>query len=191
VTHPMNNNEHSPIILETERLTLRHQQASDVAPLVDLWADPDVTRYMGGPRGRAWLQSAFEETARDPYAERYDLWPLVEKETGQVIGHCGLLDKEVEGRPEIELTYVLASSAWGKGYATEIGQALKGYAFEEMGLGRLIALIEPENSASERVAEKVGMRLEKEVVRPGGELRRVYAVERESHRFPGVPLGVL
>jgi ribosomal-protein-alanine N-acetyltransferase len=179
VIHPTDNGERSPIILETERLTLRYQQPSDVAPLVGLWADPDVTRYMGGPRDREWLQSALEETARDPYAERYDLWPLIEKKTGQVIGHCGLLDKEVEGRQEIELTYVLASSAWGKGYATEIGRALKTHAFEEMALDRLIALIEPENTASERVAEKVGMRLEKEVVRPGGELRKVYVVERE------------
>lgn len=178
MTHSTGNGERTSIILETERLTLRYQRASDEEPLVDLWADPEVTRYMGGPRDREWLQSAFEETTRDPHAERYDLWPLIEKETGQVVGHCGLLDKEVEGRTEIELIYVLASSAWGKGYATEIGQALKAYAFEEMGIGRLIALIEPENGASEQVAVKVGMRLEKEVVRPGGEVRKVYAVER-------------
>jgi len=174
----MDNVENSLIILETKRLILRYQQASDVVFLVDLWADPEVTRYMGGPRDRDWLQSGFEETAQDPYAERYDLWPVIEKETGQVVGHCGLLDKEVEGRTEIELIYVLASSAWGKGYATEMGQALKRYAFEEMGIGRLIALIEPENTASERVAVKIGMRVEKEVIRPGGEVRKVYAVER-------------
>jgi len=174
----MDNVESSLIILETKRLILRYQQASDVVFLVDLWADPEVTRYMGGPRDRDWLRSGFEETAQDPYDERYDLWPVIEKETGQVVGHCGLLDKEVEGRTEIELIYVLASSSWGKGYATEMGQALKRYAFEEMGIGRLIALIEPENTASERVAVKIGMRVEKEVIRPGGEVRKVYAVER-------------
>ena len=174
----MDKHESSLIILETKRLTLRHQQASDVASLVALWAAPEVTRYMGGPRDRDWLQSVFEETARDPYAERYDLWPVIEKETGEVVGHCGLLDKEVEGKTEIELTYVLASSAWGRGYGTEIGHALKRYAFEEMGIGRLIALIEPENEASERVAVKVGMRLEKEVLRPGGAVRKMYVVEK-------------
>jgi len=178
----MDNVESSLIILETERLILRYQQAPDVVFLVDLWADPQVTRYMGDPRDRDWLQSVFEETAQDPYAERYDLWPVIEKETGQVVGHCGLLDKEVEGRTEIELSYVLASSSWGKGYATEMGQALKQYAFEELGIGRLIALIEPENAASERVAVKTGMRLEKEVIRPGGEVRKVYAVERGERR---------
>jgi len=174
----MSNSQSPRIILETERLILRYQQASDVAFLVDLWADPNVTRYMGGPRDRDWLQSVFEKTAQDPYAERYDLWPVIEKETGRAVGYCGLLDKEVEGRPEIELTYIMASSAWGKGYATELARALKQYAFEEMGISRLIALIEPENTASERVAVKIDMRLEKEVISPGGMVRKVYAVER-------------
>jgi RimJ/RimL family protein N-acetyltransferase len=117
-----------------------------------------------------------EKTAEEPFAERYDLWPVVEKETGEVVGHCGLLEKEVEGRREIELIYVFARSAWGKGYATEMGRALKDYAFEELGLERLIALIEPENVASERVARKVGMRFDREVLRPGGALRRVYVI---------------
>jgi ribosomal-protein-alanine N-acetyltransferase len=164
----MSNEAPAPTILETERLILRHQQASDVPDLVDLWADPEVTRYLGGPRDRVWLRSVFEETAHDPHAEPYDLWPLIEKESGQLVGHCGLLEKKVEGRPEIELTYVLAPAAWGKGYATEVGRALVRYAFAR-GIERLIALIEPGNAASERVAVKVGMRLDREVVRPGGD----------------------
>jgi ribosomal-protein-alanine N-acetyltransferase len=169
--------QNSDIILETQRLTLRRQQASDVAPLVDLWTDPEVTRYMGGPRDRDWLQSVFEETAQNPYAERYDLWPVVEKETCQVVGHCGLLEKEVQGSAEIELNYILATSAWGKGYATEIGQALREYAFREMGVERLIALIDPQNASSARVALRIGMRLEREIVRPGGARRKLYIME--------------
>ena len=158
--------ENSSTILETKRLLLRRQQSSDIEFLTDLWANPQVTRYMGGPRDRNWLQSVFEETAQNPYAEQYDLWPVVEKATGQVVGHCGLLDKGVEGKIEIELNYILAPVAWGKGYATEIGQAIKQLAFEKMGVERLIALIDPENEPSERVALRLGMRLEKEVVRP-------------------------
>ena len=172
--------ERSPIILETERLLLRRQQVSDITPLVDLWTDPEVTRYMGSPRDRDWIQSEFEETAQSPYAEHFDLWPVIEKETVHLVGHCGLLEKEVEGRPEIELVYVLVSSVWGKGYATEMAQAIKRFAFEAMDVKRLIALIEPENEASERVAIKVGMHLEKEVIRSGGAQRRVYVVENEG-----------
>ena len=169
--------QHPPIV-ETERLRLRPVEFSDIPALVDLWSDPDVTRYMGGPRDRVELTRIFQEVARDPWAERYDMYPVEEKETGRLVGHCGLTNKEVEGKTEIELVYVLAQSAWGRGYATEIATAIKAYAFEQMGVARLIALIEPENEASEKVAVKVGMRLEKQVVRPGGAIRRVYGVER-------------
>jgi len=168
-------------ILETERLLLRLQQASDIPFLTGLWSDPEVTRYAGGPRERDWLQTVFEETAQDPRAEKWDLWPVVEKATGLLVGHCGLLDKEVEGRSEIELDYFLTPSAWGKGYATEMGQALKQLAFEKMGVERLIALIEPGNERSERVAIRLGMRPEKQVLRPGGLLRKVYVIERGIH----------
>jgi len=172
----MDDTQRSPTILETPRLVLRYQSADDVATLADLWADPRATRYLGGPRDRDWLRAEFAQTARHPQAEPYDLWPVVEKATGRVVGHCGLLDKEVDGRPEVELVYLLAPEFWGQGYATEIAAALWQWARDARGLTRLIALIEPENAASERVAVKIGMRLEKETLRPGGARRKVYAV---------------
>jgi [ribosomal protein S5]-alanine N-acetyltransferase len=165
------------IILETERLRLKYMQMADVAALVDLWVDPDVTCHMGGPRDRNTVTANLMQTAKDPTADRYDLWPVEEKATGKVIGHCGVLDKEVDGKTEFELVYVLAKSVWGKGYASEIAAGIRDYSFGRMNLARLIALIEPENEASERVALKVGMRLEKEVLRPGGAVRRVYALK--------------
>ncbi len=165
-------------ILQTRRLILRRLQPSDIQALADLWTDPEVTQYMGGPRDRARLLATLEDTAHHPLRDRYDLWPVVEKQSGRVIGNCGLLEKEVEGKDEIELVYVLARSAWGRGYATEMAEAIKQHAFDTLGLRRLIALMEPDNQASERVAIKIGMRLEKEVVRPGGALRRVYVVKR-------------
>ena len=174
----MNSMNPSSIILETKRLILRYQQTSDIEFLIDLWSDPEVTRYMGGPRDRDWLCTVLKETAQDPYSEKYDLWPVIEKKTGKIVGDCGLLEKEVEGRTEIELIYVLASEAWDRGYATEMGNALRAYAFEELDLDRLIALIDPENIASERVAVKIGMWLEKEVIRPGGLVRKVYTITR-------------
>ena len=165
------------IFLETTRLVLRPQQASDEAALIKLWTDPQAMLYMGGPRHEALIRSEFAGVTRQPLAQRYDLWPVIEKATGRVVGHCGLLDKEVDGANEIELVYVIDPAAWGRGYASEIGQALIEYAFAALGLKRLIALIEPENSASMRVAIKLGMALEKEVVRPSGALRKVYVIE--------------
>ena len=178
----MGNAKSSLTILETDRMILRCQQASDVEFLVDLWSDPEVTRYMGGPRDQDTLRSGFEETAKDPYAERFVLWPLIDKDSGQPVGPCGLLEKQAEGNTEIELVYVLAPTAWGRGYATEIGNALKRYAFGEMSIRRLIALIEPRNTPSEKVAVKIGMLLEKEVTRPGGAIRKMYVIEDKDGR---------
>jgi ribosomal-protein-alanine N-acetyltransferase len=102
------------VILESERLVLRRQREDDVEFLVDLWTDPDVTRHLGGSRDRDELRFSLEETAAHLFAERFDLWPVVDKATGRLVGHGGLLDKEIEGVREIELICVLAVSAWGK-----------------------------------------------------------------------------
>lgn len=163
--------------LETPRLLIRPLQASDVAVLAGIWADPEVTRYMGGPRDREKVRQLLEDELRTGSADAFGFCPVVEKTSGRVIGDCGLTKKEVDGREEIELVYVFAADGWGKGYATEAASALRDYALGSLRLGRLIALIDPENVASARVAEKVGMRFEKEVVRPGGTLRHVYAMQ--------------
>jgi len=165
------------IIIETQRLLLRRLQSSDISALTDLWCDPVVTRYIGGPRNRAEIKALLEEEAKDPFSEKFSLWPVEGKQTRNVIGDCGLIEKEVEGKEEIELVYVFIQSVWRKGYATEIADALKKYAFKSLGLRRLITLIDPGNVGSEKVAVKIGMHLEKEVVRPNGKSRRVYVAE--------------
>lgn len=92
------------------------------------------------------------------------------------MGHCGFLEKEVEGRAEIELVYVIARDRWGQGYASEAAAALRDHAFAVMGLSRLIGLIEPGNVASARVAAKLRMVPEGETVRPGGRVMQVWAI---------------
>jgi [ribosomal protein S5]-alanine N-acetyltransferase len=163
------------LILETARLRLRSLRPSDLPFLVGLWADPEVTRYLGGPRDPAELAPSIQRIALDPEAEKFDLWPVEERQSGRLVGHCGLVEKEVEGRGEIELVYLIAATDWGRGYASEIAAALRDRAFGALGLDRLIALIHPENLASEKVALRVGMRLEREISRPGGNRRKLYA----------------
>lgn len=170
-------------MFETNRLLLRVLTVEDAKPLTDLWTDPDVTCYMGGPRNYDKLYQDFIADANPEQQPAFDLWPAIEKATGQVVGHCGVYDKEVNGRLEHELIYVFAKAAWGKGYATEAGTAVKNYVFQHLGLTRLIALIDPENVASARVAEKVGLHYEQDVVRPGGKVMKVYAIERNTLVF--------
>lgn len=162
--------------IETARLVIRKLEASDAQALAQLWTDPEVTRYMGGPRDYDELLRIFQEDAAASPPPEIDLWPVVEKATSRVIGHCGLIDKEVDGRQEVELVYVFETAAWGKGYATEAASRIRDHAFETLGLDRIISLIDPDNSASERVAVKVGMQFEKETRRPGGRVMRVYAI---------------
>ncbi|HUX22619.1 MAG TPA: GNAT family N-acetyltransferase [Spirochaetia bacterium] len=164
------------VILETKRLILRHPLESDIEPLVALWCDPEVTRHLGGPRDQTAIRESLEQAVQSPFPEEYDLWAAVDRKSGKVVGHCGLLDKEIEGKTEIELVYVIAHAFWGKGYATEIAQALESYAFDELGLERLVALIEPENKVSEKVAAKVGMTYKNSVTRPSGQIRKLYVV---------------
>jgi [ribosomal protein S5]-alanine N-acetyltransferase len=165
------------ILLETERLRLRNTQEDDVPGLVRMWTDPEVSRFMGG-KDAAWLEQTFRADARQVEPLLYDQWPVFEKSSGELIGYCGLLDKEVEGRQEVELTYALVRSAWGQGYATEISAALREYAWNQMGLKRLIALIDQENAASARVAERLGFHLERKIIRPSGAERMLYVLEK-------------
>jgi ribosomal-protein-alanine N-acetyltransferase len=168
------------LLIETERLVIRDLGISDVEALARTWCDPDVTRFMGGPRDAAEVRRILAEDARSTSPPAMDLWPVLEKRSGQVVGQCGLLEKEVDGQAEVELVYVLARAAWGRGYATEAAAAIQGYAREHLGLQRLIALIDPENGASERVALKVGLRLERKTLRHGGKLMCVYAWQAEE-----------
>ena len=163
------------IQLETDRLIIRPLQHTDAPALAELWSDPDVTHFMGGPRNYNQVRETLEQDAAGP-APAFDLWPVVEKKSGRIVGHCGLLDKEVEGQTEFELVYVFHPSVWGKGYASEAAGAIRDYAFISLGLARLIALIDPDNAASAQVARKLGFHLEKETRRPGGKLMQLYAL---------------
>lgn len=89
----------------------------------------------------------------------------VERKT---IGYCGLTHfSDIEGQPEIEVGYRLARAWWGQGFATEAARGVRNYAFHSLGLSRLVSLIEPSNTASLRVAAKLGMHREREVMLPG------------------------
>jgi RimJ/RimL family protein N-acetyltransferase len=155
-------------IAETERLIIRTHEAGDVESLARLWCDPMATTYMGGPRDFDRVCQSIREDVALPVQPTFDLWTAIERATGDVIGHCGLLDKEIEGQPEIELVYLVVPRLWGRGYATEAGEAIKAYALTSLARDRLVALIHPDNHASARVVDKLGFRLDHAVERPHG-----------------------
>ena len=165
-------------IARTRRLMVEYLRAEHIEPLCDIWCDPAVTKFMGGPRVRQKVRQSLREELALP--ETYTLWPVVEQASGKVIGHCGLLEKEQDERKDIELVYVIGSGHQRRGYGFEAAQAIADYGFRQVNLGRLIALIEPENRPSQRLAEKLGFVPGPTVVRPSGGHRIVYALDRPS-----------
>src|SRR5579859_2289325 len=152
------------LILETERLRLRRLVPDDLDELYALYADPVVRRYF--PEGTLTYRETQEELEwflhGHPRQPRLGLWATVLKSTGQFIGRCGLLPWTIEGRDEVEVAYLLGQAYWGQGLGTEAARAIRDYGFEQLGLARLVALIDHENLASRRVAENIGMTFEKE-----------------------------
>lgn len=165
--------------LSTDRLLLRPVEYMDIDQLVAIWADPEVTLFIGGPLDPGQVRDLLDEEVENPPKGAFGHWPLVEKHSGRVAGDCGLIEKQIDGAREIEIVYTLARWAWDKGYATEIGEALLDFAFVTLELPRVVSLIQPNNERSKRVAGKLGMCPEKRVLRRG-EMERELWVRSKS-----------
>ncbi len=171
------------VILETPRLVLRRPVMEDVAYYAEFYRDPQVTRYI--PDAPRSLEETREEVAwhvnGPPGHPELGLWATIHKETGRFIGRCGLLPWTIEGREEVEIAYALAPEYWGQGLASEAAGAILRYAWEQLSLTRLICLVIPENLASARVAEKIGMTLERRVDGLDGDdiPALIYAIEKD------------
>jgi ribosomal-protein-alanine N-acetyltransferase len=150
-------------ILQTERLTLRHFTSGDLEDLFALYRDPEVRRYF--PEGTLTYEETREELEfylhGHPEQSELGLWATVLRETGQFIGRCGLLPWTIDGQSEVEIAYMIGNAHWGQGLGSEAAAGIRDYAFEQLGLSRLICLIDEHNLASIRVAEKIGMAFEK------------------------------
>ena len=144
--------------IETERLLLRPFTLHDAEELHRTWGDPASQRFGGDwPRPetsddtRRYLEPVVAGQAERGYAS----WAVVERASGRLIGDCGLFPADGVG-PDVELAYGLAPDVWGRGYATEAAAACVRVGFGELGLERIVADVDPANTASVRVLEKLG-----------------------------------
>lgn len=169
------------MILETKRLLLRHLMVEDLESLWALYCDPEITRYIpDAPRSREEAREELEwHMNGHPRFPQLGLWATVHKETGKFIGRCGLLPWTIDGQDEVEVAYTIAREHWGQGLATEAAQAILQYGFEKLKLSRLICLIDEENIGSQKVAEKIGMKFEKEGHDPMGSFL-IYSMIKQS-----------
>ena len=143
--------------LETTRLRLRLLTHDDLLIMFRLSTDPDVIKYADSPaRDLEEARQRLEQGPLSDYKEYgYGRFAVELKETGKVIGFCG-----IKYLPEIELPevgYRYLKQYWGKGIGTEAAKVCVDFARDDLKIKKLVALIIPENIASIRVAEKLGM----------------------------------
>jgi RimJ/RimL family protein N-acetyltransferase len=164
--------------LRTARLVLRRYDEGDREACIELFTDPDVMTYVGNgvitPEAAAKLFGSCSAI----YDEgRFDLWAVVESESGAYVGHAEL--KRRKGSDEVEIIYILRKERWGCGYATEIARLLVEHGFHRYDLPRVLATVDYENLPSLRVLEKAGMRFLREETDEVGPYA-VYAAERPA-----------
>ena len=164
--------------IETERLVLRRFVPEDIDWLARMLGDPDTLEHWDRPLTRTesvrWIDANLERYAADGYG----LW--VVEHDGEPVGDCGIVLREVEGEPEVEVGYHLARRHWGNGYATEAAAASIERA-RELGIDRVIALILPANVRSQGVAQQ-----DRSDARPRGHACRASARRLGPFADPGV-----
>jgi RimJ/RimL family protein N-acetyltransferase len=161
-------------VLTTQRLVLREMTGADLDDIAALFGDEEVMRYYPKPMTReeahawvAWNQRLYRSLG-------FGLWAMVLRDTGEFAGDCGLTPQYVDGIKEIEVGYHVRTCFQGNGYATEAATAARDFARDAIFLTRLIAIINPANVPSQRVAEKIGLRPEKHAMVFGTE-QLIYA----------------
>lgn len=160
-------------ILETERCILREMTLEDLDALYELYRPEAMTLYMNGLHENRKEQEKYTRA----YIENmyrfygYGIWVVIEKKSGQLIGRAGFDHYEEDGEVQLELGYAIAVDKQKQGYAAEVCRGILKYAFEALEVPSVCCLIQKENTASIRLAEKLGFRWEKNIVCNGKELQ--------------------
>jgi [ribosomal protein S5]-alanine N-acetyltransferase len=151
-------------VLVTERTRLRPFRLEDLDALWAIQRDPETMRWYPHPFAReeseAWIRRNLERYERDGYG----LWAGELADDARFAGSCGLAIQRVDGEAELEVGWMFDRELWNRGLATEAGRACRDLAFGSIGRTRLISLVRRENVASCRVAQKLGMSIEKETM---------------------------
>lgn len=155
-------------ILETPRLILRYFTIRDAQALLTILADPLVMKFsIIGVHSQKQIRQFIEQRLLSYIQPGFGLYALIYKQNQQLIGYCGFFVQQVNEIKEVEIGYRLAVQYWGQGLATEATKAVLDYGQKKFKFQRFVCLIEPANIRSIRVAQKLNMKLEKEIVYHG------------------------
>lgn len=147
--------------IETRRLILRHFTPNDADELYHIYSNRDLFKYMSNekPLLRDQTRLLIYSLIENWQQHRFGVWALIDKKDKKLIGHCGF--KFLDNTQEIQIGYLLLKSYWGNGLGTEAASTALKYGFEVARFERVVAIAKPENVASRRVMEKVGMKYDK------------------------------
>ncbi len=150
------------IFIETPRLLVKNPSMTDFSALRMLQQDPEVMRYMGGPRDEARVIANVDKLQSHLTKHGFSFGPVYDKETRQFIGRAGLVKLDFDDKsPDVEFGFFILKPYWNKGFATELGDAFMKYAFESLGVPRVYVTFDPENGAVRQVCEKLGMHFDR------------------------------
>lgn len=152
-------------ILETERLLLREMTTEDLPSLCLILQDADVMyayeHAFSDDEALSWLKNQLNRY--DKYG--FGLWAVILKETGEMIGQCGITMQQWDEKSVHEIGYLFQKNYWHKGFAIEAAAGCKKYAFEKLGINEVYSIIRDTNMPSRRVAERNGMTLRGRMVK--------------------------
>jgi RimJ/RimL family protein N-acetyltransferase len=158
------------IVLETDRMRLRHLEAGDTPFIVELLNDPDWLRYIGdrGVRSEEQALAYIQNGPARSYAERgFGLYLTELKIGGEAIGLCGLIKRDFLAH--VDLGFAFLPRFRGAGYAFEAAEGVLRYAGAGLGLRRIVAITAPDNERSAQLLQKLGFRFERTIAYPGEE----------------------
>jgi ribosomal-protein-alanine N-acetyltransferase len=165
--------------LVTERLRLRAYRRDDVDLLEPMFSDPEHMRWYPAPYSHEKVVDWVARRLASYERVGFGLWIIEERSTGTFLGTAGPTEQIVEEQREVELGWHVRKERWGEGIAVEAAAASRDWAWEHLDLDHLIALVRPENRPSARVAERIGMRVDRDVDHTG--LRHhVYRIDRPA-----------
>ena len=166
--------------LQTPKLLLEPLTTADYPWVIDLYADPEVMRYIGDgkPRGEQQSRERLDWFLDQAARLGFGYWMVLDRATRGPLGGAMLMVRKPGAN--VELGFALARPAWGRGIATEAARALIDHAFETLGVRDLEAFTHPDNTASGAVLRKAGMIDRGLSTGPYGDVDRRYAVTREE-----------
>ncbi|MGO4181145.1 GNAT family N-acetyltransferase [Paenibacillus sp. TAF43_2] len=150
------------VVIETDRLYLRCYKENDFEGLHAIFSDPETMANYPAPFTVQETQNWIKRNEARYKNDGFGLWGVCLKATDELIGDCGLVKQTIDGTIEVEIGYHINKKYWSNGFASEAAMACKQYGFHHLGLQKLISIIDPNNLASIRVAEKIGFAKERE-----------------------------